>query len=108
MNTRALATLAVGVAGFAAVTLRQLGAPQVAMVLTVGMLSAGAGVAGLLPTRGWTVAGLVMKQLGRLPRRGEAVNFDGFEFRVVRGDRRRIEGLRVTSPRDVAPPAEEG
>ena len=53
-----------------------------------------------------TVAGLVMKQLGRLPRRGEAVSIDGFEFRVVRGDRRRIEGLRVTSPRDVTPPEE--
>ena len=51
-----------------------------------------------------TIAGLIMKQLGRLPRRGEAVNIDGFEFRVMRGDRRRIEGLRVTSPRDVTPP----
>jgi magnesium and cobalt transporter len=54
-----------------------------------------------------TVAGLLMKELGRLPRRGEAVNMDGFEFRVVRGDRRRIEGLRVTSPRDVTPPADD-
>jgi magnesium and cobalt transporter len=54
-----------------------------------------------------TVAGLVMKQLGRLPRRGEAVNLDGFEFRVVRGDRRRIDTLRVTAPRDVTPPPEE-
>lgn len=54
-----------------------------------------------------TIAGLIMKQLGRLPRRGEAVNIDGFEFRVMRGDRRRIEGLRVTSPRDITPPPEE-
>jgi magnesium and cobalt transporter len=54
-----------------------------------------------------TVAGLIMKQLGRLPRRGEAVSIDGFEFRVMRGDRRRIEGLRVTAPRDVTPPPEE-
>src|SRR6185295_2905221 len=38
-----------------------------------------------------TVAGLVMKQLGRLPRRGETVTIEGFEFRVVRADRRRIE-----------------
>ena len=37
-----------------------------------------------------------MKQLGRLPRRGEAPNIDGFEFRVVRADRRRIDALRVT------------
>ena len=54
-----------------------------------------------------TVAGLVMKQLGRLPRRGEAVTVDGFEFRVVRGDRRRIDTLRVTAPRDVTPPPDE-
>jgi magnesium and cobalt transporter len=54
-----------------------------------------------------TVAGLVMKQLGRLPRRGESVTLEGFEFRVTRADRRRIDALRVTSPRDVLPPPEE-
>jgi magnesium and cobalt transporter len=53
-----------------------------------------------------TVAGLVMKQLGRLPRRGEVLHIEGFEFRVVRSDRRRIDTLRVTSPRDVVPPEE--
>ncbi len=53
-----------------------------------------------------TVAGLVMKQLGRLPRRGEVLYIEGFEFRVVRSDRRRIDTLRVTSPRDVLPPEE--
>ena len=50
-----------------------------------------------------TVAGLVMKQLGRLPRRGETVTIEGFEFRVVRADRRRIETLRVTCPKGVVP-----
>jgi magnesium and cobalt transporter len=54
-----------------------------------------------------TVAGLIMKQFGRLPRRGETVTIDGFEFRVMRADRRRVEALRVTSPRDVLPPPEE-
>ena len=53
-----------------------------------------------------TVAGLVMKQLGRLPRRGESVTMDGFEFRVTRADRRRIDSLRVSCPRDVVPPEE--
>jgi magnesium and cobalt transporter len=48
-----------------------------------------------------TIAGLVMQQFGRLPRRGESVTIQGFEFRVMRADRRRIEGLRVTLP----PPA---
>jgi magnesium and cobalt transporter len=54
-----------------------------------------------------TVAGLVMKQLGRLPRRGEVLQIEGFEFRVVRSDRRRVDLLRVMSPRDVLPPPEE-
>jgi magnesium and cobalt transporter len=53
-----------------------------------------------------TIAGLIMKQLGRLPRRGESASIDGFEFRVLRADRRRIETLRVVAPRDVLPPDE--
>jgi magnesium and cobalt transporter len=53
-----------------------------------------------------TIAGLVMKHLGRLPRRGESVTIDGFEFRVARADRRRVDSLRVTAPRDIAPPEE--
>jgi len=53
-----------------------------------------------------TVAGLLMKQLGRLPRRGEAASIDGFEFRVARADRRRIDALRVVPPRDIVPPEE--
>ena len=53
-----------------------------------------------------TVAGLLMKELGRMPRRGEAANIAGFEFRVARADRRRIDALRVVPPRDLVPPAE--
>ena len=53
-----------------------------------------------------TVAGLLMKNLGRLPRRGETANIDGFEFRVARADRRRIDALRVVPPRDFVPPEE--
>jgi magnesium and cobalt transporter len=45
-----------------------------------------------------TVAGLVMKQLGRMPRRGESVTLGPFEFRVMRTDRRRIDSLRVSIP----------
>jgi magnesium and cobalt transporter len=51
-----------------------------------------------------TVAGLLMKQFGRLPRRGESTIIEGFEFRVMRADRRRIDALRVVPPRDVTPP----
>ncbi|HKD53442.1 MAG TPA: transporter associated domain-containing protein [Steroidobacteraceae bacterium] len=53
-----------------------------------------------------TIAGLLMKQLGRLPRRGESASIDGFDFRVLRADRRRIDTLRVVAPHDVLPPEE--
>jgi magnesium and cobalt transporter len=53
-----------------------------------------------------TVAGLVTQHFGRLPRRGETVVLDGYEFRVTRADRRRIETLRVTTPADESPPPE--
>lgn len=51
-----------------------------------------------------TVAGLVMKQLGRLPRRGETVQLADCELKVLRFDRRRVDTLRLTAPRDIIPP----
>ena len=42
-----------------------------------------------------TVGGLVMHELGRLPRRGESLNFAGFDFVVTKADRRRIDTLQV-------------
>jgi len=42
-----------------------------------------------------TVGGLVMHELGRLPRLGEKLQYDGFEFCVIRADRRRIDALQV-------------
>jgi hemolysin (HlyC) family protein len=42
-----------------------------------------------------TVGGLILHELGRLPRRGEKVVCDGFTFRVTRGDRRRIHAVEV-------------
>ena len=43
-----------------------------------------------------TVGGLVMHELGRLPRRGEILEHLGFSFKVLRADRRRIESLEVS------------
>ena len=42
-----------------------------------------------------TVGGLVLHELGRLPRRGEKIEFGGFEFAVIKVDERRIESLQV-------------
>jgi magnesium and cobalt transporter len=52
-----------------------------------------------------TVAGVVIKQFGRMPRRGESVTLGEFEFRVLRTDRRRIDSLRVTIPSKFEPTA---
>ncbi|MEO8064201.1 MAG: transporter associated domain-containing protein [Pseudomonadota bacterium] len=51
-----------------------------------------------------TVAGLVMKQLGHLPRRGETLQLADCELKVLRSDRRRIDILRLTAPRDIVAP----
>jgi len=54
-----------------------------------------------------TVGGLVLKSFGRLPKRGEATALDGFRFRVLRADSRRLHTLqveRVAPPPEAAPP----
>jgi magnesium and cobalt transporter len=48
-----------------------------------------------------TIGGLVLHELGRMPRRGEAVEIGGLELKVQRADRRRIETLRVTTPVEI-------
>jgi magnesium and cobalt transporter len=55
-----------------------------------------------------TIGGLVANAFGRLPRRGESVRIGELDFRVLRADRRRIELLRVATPRDIRPPADAG
>ncbi|MEE8427751.1 MAG: transporter associated domain-containing protein [Woeseiaceae bacterium] len=42
-----------------------------------------------------TIGGLVMHELGRLPRGGERLEFGGFEFSVIKADKRRIDALQV-------------
>jgi len=52
-----------------------------------------------------TVGGLVIHELGHLPRRGEELEYRGFSFKVLRADRRRIRLLRVirsAAPADIA------
>jgi magnesium and cobalt transporter len=51
-----------------------------------------------------TIGGLVMHELGRLPRRGEQLEYAGLRFKVLRGDRRRLHTLEVT--RLPPPPAD--
>ena len=54
-----------------------------------------------------TIGGLLMNDLGRLPRRGESFTFGGLQFKVLRADRRKLDTLRVVTSRDIKPPADE-
>jgi magnesium and cobalt transporter len=49
-----------------------------------------------------TVGGLVVSRFGHLPKRGESVGFNGFNFTVLRADSRRLHTLRVSrlTPRE--------
>ncbi len=43
-----------------------------------------------------TVGGLVTHALGHLPQRDEVIELEGFKFRVISADRRRLHRMRVT------------
>jgi magnesium and cobalt transporter len=43
-----------------------------------------------------TIGGLVMTELGRLPKGGESVDLDRFHFQVLRADNRRVHLLEMT------------
>jgi len=43
-----------------------------------------------------TIGGFVMARLGRVPRRGEKLELDGWRFEVLRADSRRVHLLKVT------------
>jgi magnesium and cobalt transporter len=46
-----------------------------------------------------TIGGFLIKHLGRLPKRGEAVVMDGLRFQVLRADSRRVYTLLVDRPK---------
>jgi len=45
-----------------------------------------------------TVGGLILRHLGRVPRRNEVIDVDGIRFQVLRADSRRLYTLLVTPP----------
>ncbi|KPC49403.1 HlyC/CorC family transporter [Amantichitinum ursilacus] len=42
-----------------------------------------------------TVAGLVTNKFGHVPKRGEAIAFDGYRFQIVRADSRRVHSVLI-------------
>jgi magnesium and cobalt transporter len=47
-----------------------------------------------------TIGGLVVHEFGRLPERGDEIEFAGFHFKVLRADPRRVQLLRVMRTAD--------
>jgi magnesium and cobalt transporter len=47
-----------------------------------------------------TVGGLVVGRFGRLPKRGESIVIDGFNFQVLRADSRKVHSLLVEKPKE--------
>ena len=43
-----------------------------------------------------TIGGLVIQAFGHMPARGETTTFDGFKFKVIHADQRKIQSLRVS------------
>ena len=54
-----------------------------------------------------TVGGLVLRHLGRVPKRNEVVDIDGMRFQVLRADSRRLYTLLVSPPPKPQPGADD-
>jgi len=50
-----------------------------------------------------TVGGLVVGRFGRLPKRGESIVIDGYNFQVLRADSRKVHSLLVDKPKPKEP-----
>jgi len=54
-----------------------------------------------------TVGGLILRHLGRVPKRNEIVDIEGIRFQVLRADSRRLYTLLVSPPPKPEPGAED-
>jgi len=48
-----------------------------------------------------TIAGLIIHQLGHLPGRGESITIDGYKYKVINADSRRLIQLQVRIPKEL-------
>lgn len=47
-----------------------------------------------------TISGIILNQFGHMPKKGELVNIEAFEFKVTAANSRRIQTLQITTPKD--------
>jgi putative hemolysin len=55
-----------------------------------------------------TLSGMLMLELGRVPRTGDAIDWDGWRFEIVDMDNKRIDKVLVTPVPDAAEALQEG
>lgn len=46
-----------------------------------------------------TISGIVLHKFGHMPKKGETVNINEFEFKVTAADNRRIQAIQITVPK---------
>ncbi len=47
-----------------------------------------------------TIGGIVLHEFGHMPKKSEVVTIDGFEFKIMAADNRRIQVIQLTVPKD--------
>ena len=47
-----------------------------------------------------TIGGMVIHKFGHMPEKGELITIDAFEFKVISSDKRRLQVLQVTPPKE--------
>ncbi|WP_206484219.1 transporter associated domain-containing protein [Thalassotalea sp. G2M2-11] len=47
-----------------------------------------------------TIGGIILHKFGHMPKKGEEIEVDGFEFKITSANSRRIQMLQVTIPKD--------
>lgn len=47
-----------------------------------------------------TIGGIALLQFGHMPKKGELVTIDNFEFKITSADNRRIQTLQITTPKE--------
>jgi magnesium and cobalt transporter len=51
-----------------------------------------------------TIGGLILKAFGHVPKRGEHIEFEDFNFKIMKADKRRIHLMRLTKLEQQNPP----
>ena len=49
-----------------------------------------------------TIGGIILRQFGHMPKKGEEISLNNFEFKITAADNRRIQTMQLTIPKEHA------